>query len=139
MRKQMVWLASITIIVVGLIVYLEPVAFARIIFNTINPTAILSNQGREVILTGPLTCTESQKTFMRVTVTQRSTGAVAEGELVFDCSTAQQQWQVHANVLGRETFQPGTARAVAMARTTTNRGETDDANQWLVDVTLLNQ
>jgi hypothetical protein len=76
---------------------------------------------------------------MRVTVTQRSTGAVAEGQLVFDCSTTQQEWQVHANVLGRETFQPGPARAVAMARTTTDRGETDDAHQWLVDVTLVNQ
>jgi hypothetical protein len=56
--------------------------------------------------------------------------ALAEGQLVFNCSTTEQQWEVHASVQGRELFQEGAAIAVAMSRKTTDRGETDDAHQW---------
>jgi len=74
---------------------------------------------------------------VRVTVTQRSTGAVAEGQTFLDCSTTAQQWEIHAFTQGRETFAEGPATATALARTGIDRGESDDAHQWLVDITLV--
>ena len=70
-----------------------------------------------------------------MTVTQRSTGAVAEGRTLITCTGNIQQWEIHASTQGNETFQDGPATAVAIARTT-SRGEATDAHQWLVNITL---
>ena len=43
--------------------------------------------------------------------------------------------QVQATAQGKAVFAPGPARATALAVTTT-RGETTEANQWLVDITV---
>jgi hypothetical protein len=72
---------------------------------------------------------------VRVTVTQRSTGALAQGRGVITCTGAPQQWEVGATVFGQEKFVDGRAIAVALARSTSH-GITTDAHQWLVDVTL---
>ena len=73
---------------------------------------------------------------MRVVVTQRSTGAVAEGVALFTGTGDIQQWKVRAVTLTRESFEEGPATAVALARTTL-RGQATDAHQWLVNVTLM--
>lgn len=72
------------------------------------------------------------------TVTQRSTGAVAEGHTRITCTGDIQQWEVHASTQGQETFEEEPATAVALGRTT-DRGETTDAHQWLVDITLVGE
>jgi hypothetical protein len=54
------------------------------------------------------------------------------------CTGVSQQWEVHAAPQGREVFTEGDATVVASARTT-DRGETDDAHQWLVNVTLVRE
>jgi hypothetical protein len=71
-------------------------------------------------------------------VTQRETGAVAEGRTRITCTGDTQQWEVHASIRGKESFQEGPATAVAVARTT-DRGDTDDAQQWLVNITLVTE
>lgn len=58
---------------------LAPLAFAKVILNTIDPLATVADHGRLVIATGPIACTRGERVFLRVTVTQRTTGAVAEG------------------------------------------------------------
>ena len=111
-------------------------AFARIVRNTIDPVAKITDNGRQIVVTGPLTCSENQRTFLRLTVTQRSTGALAEGQTFVECLTTSQKWEIRIAAQGNETFQEGPATAVALARTTTGQGNNDDAHQWLVNVTL---
>ncbi len=103
--------------------------------NTINPTATLNAGGNRITLTGPFTCTQVEWVAFRVTITQRTTGALAEGYALRLGSTTSQQWQVLATTRGDATFEPGPATAVAVAVSTLH-GETTDAHQWLVPVTL---
>ena len=119
-------------------VFVGPVAFARIARNTIDPVAIVTDNGRHLIVTGPIECTEGQKGYLHVTVTQRTTGAVAEGRTMITCTGLTQQWEIHAAPQGKESFTEGDATAVGLARTT-DRGDADDAHQWLVNVTLVRE
>jgi hypothetical protein len=125
--------AAIVITLVG--VCMAFVAFAGITGNTIDPVAIVTDNGRHLIVRGPVVCTAGETAYLRVTVTQRPTGAVAQGLTRLTCTGASQQWEIHAVTGGKETFQEGPATAVALGRTTL-RGNTTDAHQWLVEITL---
>jgi hypothetical protein len=105
--------------------------------NTMNPLASVADNGRHVIVTGPLTCIAGEKVFMRVTVSQRETGAIAEGRTMVNCTGVLQQWEVHAATQGNERFGEGAAIGTALARTN-NVGD-NDAHQWLVALTLVKQ
>jgi hypothetical protein len=113
-------------------------AFARVVANTIDPVAIVTDDGRHLVVTGPIECTAGERAYLRVTVTQRATGALAEGRTLITCTGDTQQWKVHASTQGNETFQEGPATAVASGRTLA-RGEATDAHQWLVDITLVGE
>lgn len=115
--------------------WFTPAAWARLSANTINTTGTIGDHGRRLIVTGPATCDKVQFVDLRVTVTQRDTGALAEGRIRFVGTPEQQTWTVEADTEGKNAFKPGPARAVALA-TTTTKGKTDDAHQWLVDITL---
>ena len=129
------WLVSAAIVMAFVGVFVAPTAFARMTANTIDPVANVTDHGRHLIVTGPIGCTEGETAYLRVTVTQRATGAVAEGRTLITCTGGTQPWEVHASVQGDETFEEGPATAAASARTT-DRGETTDAHQWLVEITL---
>jgi hypothetical protein len=114
-------------------------ALARITRNTIDPVATLTAQGRHVTVTGPIEILPAGETvYLRVTVTQRTTGAVAEGIAFLTGTGAIQQWTVRATTQSRERFEEGAATAVAVARST-ERGSATDAHQWLVGVTLVRE
>ena len=130
-------LAAILLLLAGGLV--AHTGFARVILNTIDPVAVLSDDGRSVHVTGPLACDQDQMADLRVTLTQRTTGAVANARIIFPCTTTVQQWEVDLRAKGREIFAPGSATAVALARTTIADGESDDAHQWLVEITLVSQ
>ena len=98
----------------------------------------MAGGGRHLIVTGPIECTQGERVELRVTVTQRETGAVAEGYAFFTCTVETQQWEVHAVTHSKATFEEGPATAVAIA-STTSRGTATDAHQWLVDVTLVGE
>ncbi len=106
--------------------------------NTINPTATLSSGRNRITLTGPFANTQVEWVAFRVTVTQRTTGAIAEGYAYRLGSTTPQQWQVIAFARPGDNFEPGPATAVALAASSLH-GETTDAHQWLVPVTLLSE
>ena len=110
-------------------------AIAKVILNTIDPVDTVTGGGRQIVVTGPLRCDQGQRVDLGVTVTQRSTGALAEGDTLLTCAGDTQHWEVRASIRGNEIFQEGPATAVAVARTS-NRGITDDAHQWLVNITL---
>jgi len=135
-HMHMHYLASLIAVLIG--VTPAPLAFARIAYNTIDALVSVSDEGRHLVVTGPIACTANERAYLRATVTQRTTGATAEGYTFIVCTRAIQQWEVHATAQGKETFEPGSATAVAVARTTT-RAETTDAHQWLVAVTLVDE
>ncbi len=114
-RAGVLSLTAALLIVAGAL--LAPVASARIIFNTIDSTARISDNGRQITLTGPVTCDGGQRLDLRVTVTQRSTGAVAEGRAEITCEGGQQHWEVRASTQGAKTFVAGPAVATALATT----------------------
>ena len=133
-RRRVLWLtASFIAIIVALKLY----AGVRLT-NTINPSAEILNNGEEVVLTGPIQCSEPGTTVIRVTLTQRTTGAIAEGQTVFECSTTLQQWRAVVHTRGKERFVPGQAVAVALGFGRGSTGVIEDAHQWLVNVNLYN-
>ena len=129
------------VVVVGMILagtLIGGLASARIARNTIDPTAKLTDHGRGILVTGPLQCSEGQPVDLRVTVSQRSTGAVAEGTARITCTPDEQKWDVRITTQGNATFQEGPAIATALARST-QHGDADDAHQWLVEITLVRE
>ena len=107
----------------------------RLSANTIDPLATLSANGEHIAITGPLRTTQVEWIEMRVTVTQRTTGALAEGRLMLLGTGVDQHWQLDVDVRGRAEFEEGPATAVALA-VTSRQGRTTDAHQWLVPITL---
>ena len=75
---------------------------------------------------------------IHVTVTQRSTGAVAEGNWKGECTGAAQTWWTDAVTRGSTVFEPGEAQGVGFG-VTLNRGKTTDRIQWLDEVSLIQQ
>jgi hypothetical protein len=97
-----------TIIAAGLLLvlaaaFLTP-AFARIVINTVDTVATLADNGRHIIVTGPLEFPAGERALVRVTITQRETGAVAEGATFVIGTGAVQQFEVRARLLGRMPF-----------------------------------
>ena len=132
------WLVTAALLATMAGVFVARTAFARIFTNTIDPVARVSDQGRHLTVSGPLAFTAGETALLRVTVTQRATGAVAEGDVVLSGTGTTNQWQVQATAQGKVGFAPGPAEAVGLAVTTT-RGTTTDAHQWLVNITLVNE
>jgi len=114
-------------------------AVARITYNTINPVATLTGDGRHVVLTGPIQCDGNQPADLRLTVTQRSTGAIAEGTGRIECTPGVRQWEVRAATQGKARFAEGPAIAVGLAISSTGRGDADDAHQWRVEVIVVEE
>src|SRR5438309_7245585 len=85
----------------SVLVLIAPTAFARVVSNTIDPFATIKANGRQIIVTGPVQCTAGETFDVRVTVTQRATGALAEGRTRFKCSGATQHWLIDAPAHGR--------------------------------------
>lgn len=128
--------AALVMTIVSLLV--TRTALARITVNTIDTVAVVGDNGRHLVVTGPIACTQDERAYLEVTVTQRATGAVAAGRTRITCSGAVAQWEIHASARGAERFQDGPATAVALARTAHSIGITD-AHQWLVRVTLIGE
>jgi hypothetical protein len=125
-------------LLVAAVIYV-PLAYAKVAMNTIDPTAIVRPNGRRIKVTGPLSTDQAQPVLMRVTVTQRSTGAIAEGYTAFTGTIPIQEWMVRARAVTLVSFEPGPATVVALAqsRVIGAGGGPDDAHQWLVNVDLV--
>ena len=68
--------------------FMAPAAFARI-FWTNDVISVTFDKGRHLIVAGHATADAKETVVIRVTVTQRSTGAVAEADISF---TAKAGW-----------------------------------------------
>jgi hypothetical protein len=118
--------------------FIAHTSFAKLSANTIDPVGIVSDNGRHVVLTGPVSATSGDRVELQVTVTQRSTGAVADGIVFFTGTGEVTQWAVTAVTVGPAAFEPGPATVVALALTSV-KGQPNDAHQWLVNVTLVSE
>ena len=132
------WLVPATLLIILAGVFVARTAFARVTYNTIDTVGLVADKGRQVTVTGPVAVTPGERTEMRVTVTQRSTGAVAEGVIFFAGTGQTNQWEVTAVAEGRAAFEAGPATVVGLARSSVH-GQATDAHQWLVNVTLLRE
>ena len=119
-------------------VLVTPQVFARMSFNTIDTVATIADHGNHIIVTGPIQCDQVQWVDMRVTITQRTTGAVAEGKIHFLGTPGLQEWTVDAAVKGKIDFEEGPATVVALGVSKV-QGQADDAHQWLVEVLLVDE
>jgi hypothetical protein len=135
-KKRQIGLVSGAVAMTVVSLLLTRTAFARITVNTVDTLAVVADNGRHLVLSGPIACTPDERAYLEVTVTQRATGAVAAGRTRITCSGAVAQWELHASARGAERFQEGPATAVALARTANGVGITD-AHQWLVRITLI--
>jgi hypothetical protein len=102
----------------------------RIISPEIDSPVRLSGAGRQLLVRGPITCLAGDEVRIRVTVTQRTTGAVAEGRWRRLCTGGSRHWTTKAAVAeGPAAFAAGPAQAcaVALAR---RGGKPTDALQW---------
>jgi len=79
-HKQWLVPAAIVLALAGVLV--ARTVFAKIVQNTIDPVGIVAHNGRHVTVTGPISVTAGERAHLRVTVTQPTTGAVAEGSAV---------------------------------------------------------
>src|SRR5438270_532925 len=134
LNRQLKAAVSMAIILTLLGVVLAPLAYAKVALNTIDPVATVSDNGRQIVLTGPIQTDVVERIYLRVTVTQRTTGAVAEGIAILRGTGELQQWEVRAKTRGKASFEAGPATAVAIG-ITGDRGHTTDAHQWLVNIT----
>jgi hypothetical protein len=111
-------------------------ASAGVSFNTIDRQADLDAAGRVVEATGPIRCSAVERATIRVTVTQRRTGAVAEGSWRGRCGPTTRTWTAERFVqLGSASLQPGAAKACALG-ITRRAGRATDAKQWCQTVEL---
>jgi hypothetical protein len=138
MKSLLIKKLTMALLTLGLSATTAPPTFAGASLNTIDPVALVTENGRHILVTGPIVCTAGELATLRVTVTQRVTGAVAQGRVRLTCTGAFQNWAVPIARQGRGTFQNGPATAVALARTSV-RGAPTDAHQWLVELTLSGQ
>jgi hypothetical protein len=136
--KLLPFFVAITLMMTLMGTFIARTAVAKILVNTIDPVATVADDGRHLVVTGPVACTAGERAHLRVTVTQRDTGAVAQGHTFIRCNGDTQQWKVHAATQGKEPFQAGAATAVALDRTT-RLGDPTDAHQWLVEITLVEE
>jgi len=111
-------------------------ASAGVSFNTIDGDATLDAARRIVQVTGPIRCSQAEQATIRVTVSQRATGAVAEGRWRGRCRRTTRRWTATAVAQGSATLQTGTARACALG-VTRKGGTATDAKQWCETVRLV--
>lgn len=136
-KQHQKWLAPTAILLTLVGIFAARMAFAGIrLSNTMFPVAIMADHGRHVTVAGPLSSFAGDRIELQVRVTQRSTGAVAEGVAFLTAIGSVQRWEVETTAKGRENFEAGPATSVAFARIS---GKATDAHQWLVNITLVKE
>jgi hypothetical protein len=104
-------------------------------FSNISPTATLRAGGRQAVLSGPIRCKPGLTVSLRLTLTQRSTAAIAQLGLRGPCPTRLRGFRAAVTSRTQPLVAGG---AFACVLGVVQRGETYvDANQWCRRVTLV--
>jgi hypothetical protein len=92
--------------------------------------ALLANGGVTVLVSGPITCRVGDSVRIRATVSQVSTGAVAEGLWSKRCTGTELHWHITAIVTDGVHFSAGGAEGVGLA-IIRRQGTPGSAVQWI--------
>lgn len=95
----------------------------------------LTNRGRAVLISGPITCRAGDRVRIRATVSQVSTGAVAEGVWSGRCTGMVLNWHITARVTDGVDLRAGGADGVGLAIIRQDRTPRR-AVQWIRPLTL---
>jgi hypothetical protein len=95
------------------------------------PTASLG-PGGHVQIAGHAACAEGAVADLRVTITQRGTGAIAEGTTRIACRGGEVPWDLQASTVGRGALSAGPATACGLLRVP-GGDDPPDAFQWCRD------
>ena len=95
------------------------------------PTASVGPGGR-VQIGGHAACAEGAVADPRVTITQRGTGAVAEGTTRIACTGGETSWEIQGATVGRRAFIAGPATACGLLEIG-GANDPPDAVQWCRD------
>ena len=92
--------------------------------------------GQAIKLSGPVTCPAGDTITLRATISQRTSGAVAEGHWIKHCTaTTHRTWRTTATVIDGVGLTAGRAHAVGLA-IVRHAGKPVDAFQWQRTITL---
>ena len=105
-------------------------------FRGFDSILAVSNNGRRIFVTGKLNCTAGDRVQVLARLTQRTTGAVAEGTWKGECTGHLQVWDTEAVSRSEAKFENGASEAVAFGVDSVD-GKATDVLQWLDDVTLV--
>jgi hypothetical protein len=108
--------------------------FNCLFFSNIDARATLQNQGKGVVVTGPIRCAKGDRATLRITLTQRSTTSLAQVGLHGRCTGTLRAYRfpLKARV---GTFKAGAAFACLLGATERG-GHYVDVNQWCRRVKL---
>ncbi|MDX6535775.1 MAG: hypothetical protein QOD37_116 [Gaiellales bacterium] len=99
-------------------------------------SATLNARASAVLVTGVVTCTGCRRFTLGATVSQRSSGAVAQGGVRCVCHGSRERWLVTARAREATRFQPGRARVCVWLIARGSAEAAIDANQWCENVSL---
>ena len=97
--------------------------------------ALLTNGGGTVLVSGPITCKVGDSVRIRATVSQASTGAVAQGLWSKRCTGTLMHWHITAIVTDGAHFSAGGADGAGLA-IIRRHGMPGSAIQWIRPLTL---
>ena len=96
------------------------------------PRWFLGPHGGHVQVSGHVVCAEGAVADLRVTITQRGTGAVAEGTTRIACTGHEAPWEIQGATVGRGAFSAGPATACGLLEVN-GQNDPPDAFQWCRD------
>lgn len=134
--RQILWLLAAVALLCNAIAGAEVFADGSVRVTRFDPALSLNASGRRVFVTGTVECTQGEKVQLHLTISQRLTGAVAEGNWKGVCTGNPQVWETDAVTQADGKFQLGAAQAVGFG-VTISQGKPTDAIQWFDDITLL--
>ena len=126
MKKPKKWVIAPIAAGAAVLAGTEPV-LAKILRNTIDPTASLHANGRIAEGAALIACTDGERVEVTVTFTQGE--VTGEGHTHGKCTGELTRYRVKVKARGGADFEPGPAEACAVA-VNTDRGTVVDTREW---------
>jgi hypothetical protein len=98
--------------------------------TVIDAKVALDASTKTMALTGRIACSDCAGFTLGVTVSQRGSGALAQGGVACRCRGPINSWAVTARVRGKAAFAEGRAMACAWLRIRGGSDKVKDAHQW---------
>jgi hypothetical protein len=99
-------------------------------------SATLNARATAVLVSGVVVCATCRRFTLGATVSQRSSGAVAQGGVRCVCRGSRERWLLTAKAREATRFKPGRARVCVWLLARDGTGDAIDAGQWCENVSL---